>query len=177
MLFALEGLMAVQTPLNVTDPLTYNMKNISGIGLDRTINDRTVMYTYHLHEYRGLDEYQSLDKRIQTSSSCAGYSFSDTQVYHDGKVVGIVPNGTEGTSVNHERGSGTISLTAIRGQHLQIPPSIWPSSKASSIQAMPRGIIAGPSIGLGRRWRTQRPAQRHVSLPNMIVSSTETNLS
>lgn len=101
MVFALEGLMAVQTPFNVTDTSTHNMKNIGDVGLDRTVKDSTVTYTYHLHQYRGLDEYQSSDKRIQSSSSCDGYSFADKVVYHDGDVVARVPNGTESMSTNH----------------------------------------------------------------------------
>ncbi|KAK0711757.1 hypothetical protein B0H67DRAFT_491133 [Lasiosphaeris hirsuta] len=72
--FALASL-TVRTMYNQSDPSAYNMKNISGLGLDRNVDGDKVTYTYRLREHRGLDEYSSLDRVVQSSSSCLGRNY------------------------------------------------------------------------------------------------------
>jgi hypothetical protein len=45
----------VPTPFNRSDPSTYNMNDIGGLGLKRSVNSETgaVTYAYPLREYRG----------------------------------------------------------------------------------------------------------------------------
>ncbi|KAK4455267.1 hypothetical protein QBC34DRAFT_460104 [Podospora aff. communis PSN243] len=85
--FALAGLTVVDTKHNRSDPSTYNMKNISGKSLDRSITGDRVTYTYHLREYRGLDEYASTDRILHSSSQCLGRSIFNKTVYEKGKPV------------------------------------------------------------------------------------------
>jgi hypothetical protein len=63
------------------------MQIISGKSLDRSVTGDTVAYTYHLREYRGLDEYASPDRILRSSSQCLGRSIFNKTVYEQGKPV------------------------------------------------------------------------------------------
>jgi hypothetical protein len=90
--FSYAGLTAVPTLYNQSDPSTYNMKNISGQGLDRSVDGDAVTYTYHLREHRGLNDYSSSSSVVHSSSSCIGRTFFDGSVYEKGARVGILGN-------------------------------------------------------------------------------------
>jgi hypothetical protein len=75
---------------NQSDPSTYNLKNISGQGLDRSVDGNAVTYTYHLREHRGLDDYSSSSSVVHSSSSCIGRNFFDGSVYEKGARVGTL---------------------------------------------------------------------------------------
>ncbi|RYP01586.1 hypothetical protein DL765_010851 [Monosporascus sp. GIB2] len=86
--YALTGLTSVPTEYNMSDPSTYTMTNISGLGLNRKVEGDTVTYSYSLREYRGLDQYPSTDKVLHSSSRCIGRAFYNGAVYEKGRRVG-----------------------------------------------------------------------------------------
>jgi hypothetical protein len=88
--FSYAGLTAVPITYNQSDPSTYNMKNIGGQGLDRSVDGNTVTYTYHLREHRGLDDYSSSSRVVRSSSSCIGRTFFNASVYEKGAKIGTL---------------------------------------------------------------------------------------
>ncbi|KAK5655738.1 hypothetical protein OQA88_5275 [Cercophora sp. LCS_1] len=90
--FALSSFIVADTKYNQSDPSTYTMRNISGLGLDRSVDGDTVTYTYHLREHRGLDEYASSGLAFQSSSNCLGRNFYNGGIYEKGKLVATLPD-------------------------------------------------------------------------------------
>jgi hypothetical protein len=88
--FNYAGLTAVPIIYNQSDPSTYNMKNISGQGLDRSVDGNLVTYTYYLREHRGLVDYSSSSSIVHSSSSCIGRNFFNGSVYEKGVRVGTL---------------------------------------------------------------------------------------
>jgi hypothetical protein len=74
------------------DDVAYVATNISGQGLDSSIEGYTVTYTYHLKEYQGAERYASTDKVVQSSSSCLGRAVINGGIYEEGERI-TMPGG------------------------------------------------------------------------------------
>jgi hypothetical protein len=81
------GLRKVTTVWDGTYTDTWNQKNMSGYGLDRTYEGNTVTYTYHLREYQGSSEYSSTDRILRSSSTCIGRTHFNGTVYRGKEAV------------------------------------------------------------------------------------------
>ncbi|EGS21200.1 uncharacterized protein CTHT_0030460 [Thermochaetoides thermophila DSM 1495] len=89
---AVIGLRDVDTFLHPNHPETFNRKNISGHGLDRSVDGRTVTYTYGAREYRGSEAYSSSERIFRSSSTCIARNYWNGTVWEDGKLVGKLPD-------------------------------------------------------------------------------------
>ncbi|KAK3985424.1 hypothetical protein QBC44DRAFT_275230 [Cladorrhinum sp. PSN332] len=88
--YALVGLATAPVSFNKTDQASWTMKNVSGYGLDRTVDGSKLTYTYSLNEYRGLDRNFNDDHAVHSSSSCVARNYYNGTVYHNGQEVGKV---------------------------------------------------------------------------------------
>jgi hypothetical protein len=81
------GLWNADIYFNEADPASYSAKNVSGYGLDRSVESNTVTYSYFLKEYRGRDEWPSRDKVIHSSASCIGRLQLGLDLYEHGQKI------------------------------------------------------------------------------------------
>lgn len=72
---------------NHEDPSSYNVKNISGSGLDRTVDGGNLTYSYTLKEYRNIEELPGTTM-LYSSANCIGRRVHGNKVYEKGKQVG-----------------------------------------------------------------------------------------
>ncbi|KAH6847174.1 hypothetical protein B0I37DRAFT_445466 [Chaetomium sp. MPI-CAGE-AT-0009] len=80
-----------------SNPSSYDMRNIGGRGLDRTVKGSNVTYSYALKEYRNSEELPPTGTVLRSSASCVGRSVIGDSVYEKGKHIGTwVNNGTNG---------------------------------------------------------------------------------
>lgn len=86
--YGLLGLATAPVWFNWTDPPSYTATNISGQGLDRTVEGANVTYSYSMKEYRGVEEYASEDRKVRSTSQCVGRTLYGKDVYEDGENVG-----------------------------------------------------------------------------------------
>ncbi|EMR69802.1 hypothetical protein UCREL1_3176 [Eutypa lata UCREL1] len=86
--YGLLGLATAPVWFNWTDPPSYTATNISGQGLDRTVEGANVTYSYSMKEYRGVEEYASKDRNVRSTSQCVGRTLYGKDVYEDGENVG-----------------------------------------------------------------------------------------
>lgn len=88
--FASVGLATSPLSLNKSDPASWTTENVDGLGVNRTVDGRTLTYTFSLNEYRGLEVESNKDHVVHSSSSCIVRNFYNGTVYQDGKSVGEV---------------------------------------------------------------------------------------
>ncbi|KAK4159958.1 hypothetical protein QBC43DRAFT_191258, partial [Cladorrhinum sp. PSN259] len=92
---ALVGLPSVISEFDLLDPSSQSMVNISGQGLDRSVDGDRVTYSYSLKEYEGLKESSSINKTLHSSSRCIGRVFYNGSIYEKGREVGSTRNSPE----------------------------------------------------------------------------------
>ncbi|KAH7311382.1 hypothetical protein B0I35DRAFT_63711 [Stachybotrys elegans] len=86
--YAKLGLLLNPVDFDPGIPEKFNGKNIGPAKLDRKIENATVKYSYHLKEYRGLEEHFSTHKVLQSASTCHARIIDRDIVYDSaGKIV------------------------------------------------------------------------------------------
>ncbi|KAK4196908.1 hypothetical protein QBC40DRAFT_312485 [Triangularia verruculosa] len=88
--FAAVGLAASPISFNKSDLASWTTKNVDGLPLNRTVDGRTLTYTFSLNEYRGLEVEPNKDHVVHSSSNCIARNFYNGTVYQDGKDMGTV---------------------------------------------------------------------------------------
>lgn len=63
--------------------------NISGLGLDRTVDGETITYSYHFEEYQGTETRHSQDRLLESSSKCLERVIRDGELYERGEKIEI----------------------------------------------------------------------------------------
>jgi hypothetical protein len=91
------GRLTVPYSLSSRDLTTWNAKNLSGYGVDRIVDGKTVTYTYPLREYRGVEEYPSSSRIMHTSASCITRYVGEDGIYEGDKIVYERPANNTGT--------------------------------------------------------------------------------
>ncbi|RYP62383.1 hypothetical protein DL771_009755 [Monosporascus sp. 5C6A] len=89
--FVVPGFWLVPTEFDPEHPLSHRATNISGSGLNRTVERNSVTYSYPLKEFHGLNEAALAGKVVRTSSSCVGRTYhgdaaGNGSVYYKGNL-------------------------------------------------------------------------------------------
>lgn len=81
------GLSSVPIPFDYEDRSQYAAANMSGQGLYRKVDGKSVTYSYFLKEYQGNEEWHSKDRVLHSSSNCTERRVFGDGVYEGGEMI------------------------------------------------------------------------------------------